>query len=298
MKFTTLSLVVGNEACNAKCPFCVARQTFSITPDKYVPNYKHLETACRLAQSCGVTTCLLTGKGEPTLFPGEVSHFIDVASKYFPIIELQTNGIVFTQEKDKWSKILSEWSDAGLTTMALSVVHFEDHKNQIIYCGEKPQRRYPHLSDTLDFIHEFGISIRLSCIGIKDYIDSLEKLETLVQYANKHNVEQVTWRPVAVPDRSRNDTVSNAARKMSLPENVIQNISQRIGFRGTLLLKLPHGAEIYDIPVKDIDGNVHGQNLCLSNCLTMTPDPESIRQLIYVNAHLRYDWTHEGAIIL
>ena len=59
---------------------------------------------------------------------------------------------------------------------------------------------------------------------------------------------------------------------------------------GTKLLELPHGAIVYD---------VNGQNVCFSNCLTRTDNPENIRQLIFFpDGHLRYDWEYKGAILL
>lgn len=66
-------------------------------------------------------------------------------------------------------------------------------------------------------------------------------------------------------------------------------IHQKVRRNGTLLLSLPHGGEVFDLD---------GQNLCMTNCLTHAPDPESIRQLIYVDGHIRYSWQYEGATII
>jgi hypothetical protein len=58
---------------------------------------------------------------------------------------------------------------------------------------------------------------------------------------------------------------------------------------GTRLRELVHGAIIYDYK---------GQNICLSDCLTMNPKDNSIRQVIFFpDGHVRYDWQHEGAIL-
>ena len=59
---------------------------------------------------------------------------------------------------------------------------------------------------------------------------------------------------------------------------------------GKHLLNLVHGAKVYD---------VNGQNVCLTNALTINTNQDEIRQLIYFpDGHLRYDWQYEGAIIL
>jgi hypothetical protein len=60
--------------------------------------------------------------------------------------------------------------------------------------------------------------------------------------------------------------------------------------KGHQLMKLIHGGVVYD---------VDGQNVCLSNSLTIDPNTEELRQLIFFpDGHLRYDWQYEGAILL
>jgi hypothetical protein len=55
-------------------------------------------------------------------------------------------------------------------------------------------------------------------------------------------------------------------------------------------MELVHGAIVYDL---------HGQNICLTNALTIEPRSDEIRQLIFFpDGHLRYDWQYKGAIIL
>ena len=55
-------------------------------------------------------------------------------------------------------------------------------------------------------------------------------------------------------------------------------------------MSLPHGAEVYDVA---------GQNVCISNCLTIEPDTDNLRQIIvFPDGHIRYDWNYEGAILL
>ena len=55
-------------------------------------------------------------------------------------------------------------------------------------------------------------------------------------------------------------------------------------------MKLMHGATVYDVA---------GQNVCLSNCLTVGKTDEDIRQLIFFpDGKISYDWQHEGARLL
>jgi hypothetical protein len=59
---------------------------------------------------------------------------------------------------------------------------------------------------------------------------------------------------------------------------------------GARLQVLPHGAVVFDY---------RGQNVCLTNCLTIQPEAEQIRQLIFFpSGTIAYDWQHKGATLL
>ena len=295
MKFGTFSIVVGNNACNARCDFCVAKMTEQFDLSCKSIDKRIFNVACRLADKADVTTALITSKGEPTLFPDEITDYLDVlhTNRYFPLIELQTNGLVFLQDKDKWAETLKAWEIMGLTTIALSIVHYENSMNQKIYCDDNVGRYrfdYPDLTETINFLVDLGFSIRLNCIGIKGYIDTPQKVRDLLVFVEGTGHElQVTWRPVQMPDESRNDIIAQKTRELEISQPDISYIHHSVELNGTVLYKLPHGATVYDID---------GQNFCLSNCLTIQPDLDEIRQLIYVDGHIRYDWQHRGAIIL
>jgi len=294
MKFGTFSVVVGNEACNARCDFCVAKMTEQLDLDckMTIDKMRVLKIACRLADKADVTNALLTGKGEPTLFPDEIESYLEVLTEYFPLIELQTNGLLFLKDEEKWTDILLRWKSQGLTTIALSIVHYKNQMNQRIYCdeGEKHRFNYPDLMTTIDFLVGLGFGVRLNCIGIREYIDTPIKILELLDFAKdtRHKL-QVTWRPVQMPDESRSDKVAKRTRELQIPQRNLNHILRWGDVAGTVLYRLPHGATVYD---------VEGQNLCLSNCLTIQPDLDEVRQLIYVDGHIRYDWQHRGAILL
>src|ERR1035437_8479153 len=124
MHFQTFSIVVGTRACNASCPFCISKQTGLFgTPIKV--NWRNFAIACKLAQKAKTTTVLLTGKGEPTLYPDHVTETLKALQSYdFPLIEMQTNGLAIAEGKVS-DETLQSWYDLGLTTIAISVVHWD-----------------------------------------------------------------------------------------------------------------------------------------------------------------------------
>jgi len=135
MKITTFSIVSGGSACNARCPFCVAR----MTPDNGVGtkepevNWRNFRKACLLARQSNVTTVLVTGKGEPTLFPNQITSYLERLQEFeFPMIEMQTNGICIADGKVT-EEHLQRWYDLGMTTIAISIVSYDPAKNHQIY---------------------------------------------------------------------------------------------------------------------------------------------------------------------
>ena len=101
MKIQTMSIVVGGDACNAKCPFCIAKMTNDETDSLKCDsiNFRNLDKAILLAKQSGITTCILTGKGEPTLYIDEITEYLHRVGKEFPFIELQTNGLKFADNR-------------------------------------------------------------------------------------------------------------------------------------------------------------------------------------------------------
>lgn len=291
MKVQTLSVICGTAACNAKCPFCVAK----MTPNQGVDykeqeiNWRNFDIANRFARDNKVSTVLLTGKGEPTLYPEQITGYMEKLSKYdYSFIELQTNGIAIAEDYEKFKPFLKKWHELGMTTIALSVVHYNAEKNREVYSPHNEE--YIDLPDLVEKLHSDGYSVRLNCMMAKGYIDDVEGLEKLVDFAKENKIEQLTVRSINKPEKSENEEVYNWVLEHELSKEKISEIKSYLDKNGSDLLHLPHGAVVYDL---------HGQNICLNNCLTMDTDPEKIRQLIFFpDGHLRYDWQYKGATLL
>lgn len=285
MKIATLSIVVGTEACNATCPFCVSKMTppNGVTLKPPPIRWDRLHKAVQFAKMMDVTTLLLTGKGEPTLFPDSVSDYLAVVGSEFPFVELQTNGLKLI------SSPLERWRIYGLTTVAISVVSYEPEVNRKNYISHRPGVQYPNLPDTIKHIHDAGLSVRLSCVGIKGGIENGVMLNKMIQFARVNEVEQLTLTPATPAGASRNPEVAQWIANNALVSGQIESMKHFLSREGKKLLTLQHGAVVYD---------VYGQNVCLNNCLTL-PKGEEIRQAIFFpDGHLRYDWQYTGAILM
>jgi hypothetical protein len=301
----TMSVVVGSSACNARCPFCVSKMTVEngVGLKAQPIDYRNWEQALLLAEKSGVTTILLTGKGEPTLFPNQISEVLmrlrgPKNTLRFPIIELQTNGIPIADGKLECNSsfgvagdYLQEWYDLGLRTIAISNCGYNPSVNKAIYTPNRPD--YIHLPGLIEKLHGRGFNVRLATVMIRNGIDHSVAAARMIDLAREWKVEQLTLRPVTLPHVVGNQEglpVANWIESKGLNHDGFYEVYAYVRDHGKLLLKLPHGAEVYD---------VKGQNVCMSNCLTHSDSPDTIRQIIYFpDGHLRYSWEYEGAILL
>jgi len=259
-----------------------------VTPKALPTNWRNFDIGCRFAVNGGVSTVILTGKGEPSLFPADISSFLKHLRPYnFPFVELQTNGIVFYQQRAKYERLLKEWYKAGLTTVSISVVHYDDTKNQAVF---QPDAAYMKLVDLIDVLHQACFSVRLSCTMLNGYMDSAEEAKRMIDFSRSCGVEQLSLRELAAPAETADETVSRWVVDHRLSSEKNNEIKQFVQDNGVALMKLFHSAVVYD---------VKGQNVCLTNALTHDASSDEMRQLIFFpDGHLRYDWQYSGAILL
>jgi molybdenum cofactor biosynthesis enzyme MoaA len=290
VKIQTLSIVCGTAACNARCSFCVSKMTpangVELKPQEI--NWRNFDVAAKLARDGGCSTAMITSKGEPTLFPDDVTSFVDRSRRNgFPLIELQTNGIPIWTHREDWQEHLSNWYWGGLTTVAISVVHHDPEVNRKTYVPYKDA--YIDLPGLIALLHDVGFAVRLAVVGTKGAIDSWDGLVEMIGFAKANKVEQLTWRPVNAPEATDNADVQHACRTLAVPVENFWKIEHKLTAQATVLLDNPHGMRVYD---------VNGQNLALATSLS-PPRSNEIRQIIFFpSGRIAYDWCHEGARIL
>lgn len=287
MKIETFSIIAGNGACNARCPFCISKMTGNDVQLEPI-NEINFNKACRLAQINGVTNVLVTGKGEPTLFPDQITQFIKLMKPYqFPIIELQTNGIVIANNWKKYEEYLKTWHKLGLTIISLSIIHHDPEINRQNYLPYLNQ--YPDLPDLVNKLHQLGFTVRFSVTLVKGGIDSVNKMERMIQKSKEWEVEQLTLRKVAAPNKSLDDKTYVWTKTHELSQQTLSEMEEYLYDHGNKIAEFNYGGSIFD---------VDGQNVVFTNALTIKPNTEEFRQAIYYpDGHLRFDWQYKGAII-
>ena len=285
------SLIAGTGACNAECPFCVSKMTglseIGLKPQPI--NWRNFEKAAQLAKDYQVGSVIITGKGEPTLFPDQISDYLTHLKKFnFPLIDLQTNGLNLDRQSEHFNSYLRQWYDQGLAFVALSIVNHLPEENRKIYTPHFKQ--YVELPRLVDKLHKIGFSVRFSVTLFDGGIDDAEKAGQMIDFTKKLAVEQLTLRRVAKPNNSENPEIDLWTQVHLLSDSRLQEIRRYLEENGHRLLHTGHGTIIYDVA---------GQNVCLTNALTLEMDPEKIRQIIfYPNGRVRFDWQYQGATIL
>ncbi|MCA8939456.1 MAG: radical SAM protein [Planctomycetes bacterium] len=318
MQIQTLSLVVGTAACDADCPFCVSKMTgFGELPDSPLLNQAHLRKAIALAKMGGCTTALITGKGEPTLYPSHIHDLLeaDLASA-FPFIELQTNGMILYKalygKHPKLTKLhLLRWLEGGLNTIAISSAGYIDSElhtakhEALVELNAKHYGRgkgYLPMTMLVDGLHHLGFTVRLCVMAQKGGIDTIQDVALQVTSAKRLGVDQLTIRPLTAPGTSNSVEASKYVQEHApecfnnhapqIPGQSVDDtsvISKWASLRGTLLRRLQGGGEVYDIG---------GQNLGVYNCLTVDKDADLRSLIFYANGRLTYSWQHPGAVLL
>ena len=291
MKFKMFSVIVGSPACIAACPFCGSGETPNDDNMKSCEiNWRNLKIAANLANRSNVDTVMLTSRGEPLLFPDQISDYLHHLKEFnFPFIELQTNGILLQKNKEKYDKYLKEWYEEGLTTITISVVSHRKELNKKNYLQDKSE--YIDLPELIKYLHELKFCVRLTCVCCKNMMDNSKEVAEFIKFAKDNKVEQVTLRPVN--DEYRRESAHLWILDNKLTDENKNDIKNYLETNGTKLLELERIGTIYD---------VNGQNVLFSLPLTKytrDTNPENLRNLIFFqDGHIRYEWEMEGGILL
>lgn len=289
-----LSLVVGSNACMAKCPFCVSGETpckenMTVEDIGFVASMK-LKKAIMLAENSGVDTVMLTSRGETLLYPEDITYYMGMLrGKRFPFIELQTNGLILAKKWEEYEEKLHSWFAQGLSTITISNVSYSPKINSTVYTNN--DKKYMDLPGLIEKLHKIGFTVRLTCVMCNDWMDTSKKVQGYLTFAKNNSVEQVTMRPLN--DEYRRKSAQDWITEHKIPEDKLMEIWNWMNENGTALLEIPRVGTVFD---------VNGQNVMFSKPLTKyTRDlsPDNGRNLIFFReGRVAYEWEMEGGTLL
>ena len=274
----TLSVIIG-EGCNNDCKFCISKLTFKAEPKCRFWREK-LHKACEVAKRGNSDTVIITSKGEPTLSP-DLLYTIETCAKYFPIVELQTNGIVIDHT------LADNMARKGLTTVAISCVSYRHEDNK-----EMLGKNSPELEKVVSVCKEWGLLTRACIIMTNRICGTMDLLLDQITGLKRIGFDQVTLRIMGTPDLSLVQTTPKAKKVIDwIAENSIPKDSISIKNwveNYPLIRKFPWGSEIRLI---------EGIPVCLTDCLS-EEQGNDLRYVIYFpDGHLRTRWDVAGTML-
>ncbi len=251
MNIQTISIVVPTKSCINKCKMCVSRMREQCEYEVKIDTVQ-IEKRIKYAVMNGVNTCILTGTGEALQNIKFLTILRDLFIKMeypFPNIEIQTSGVLLTNDNIKLLKEL------GVNTISLSVSNiFNDDRNmEIIGVPELLKFR---LDDLIIDLKKHNFNIRLSLNMTRDY-DEISPKE-IIEKAKELGADQVTFRQLYHNGDESFEQTKWVMKNACLPETInnIKNYIEgiRIGHRlhisngkGTYLYTLPFGGKVYSI---------------------------------------------------
>jgi uncharacterized Fe-S cluster-containing radical SAM superfamily enzyme len=242
-----------------------------------------LAEVARFAANHGVDQVMLTGKGEPTLWPAEIDACLSTIEPFnFPHVDLQTNGILIANGVIA-PDVLSRWRDRGLGLASISLVHYDPVRNREVYLPYR--ERYPSLASIVDPIHAAGLAVRLALVMVAGYIEDAPAFADFLSVAKSLGVEQVTARPVNRPSISRSDSIGAYVDGHTVSAAGLTRIATYLS-GSRVVSHLPGNGIVYD---------VNGISVCLATSLTHEGPGEVHRQLIaYPDGSVATSWESDA----
>jgi len=290
-KALTYTVVSGSMACPNNCPICISKMTpdYNIGTKEPRVDWNQFNKATQIAVNYNARYFLLTSKGEGTLFPAQITEFLHkVEGKPFDRRELQTEGYVIARGGRLYDEFLRIWRNHGLDLVAVSIYHYNNNKNYEIF---RPKDNRPYdLQKLINQFHSHNLKVRLSCVMLKGYIDSVEEVSKLIDFSKQNGVFQLTLRKADKPQNPLDEKVAQYVDEHGVNDIEFNtNLANFLEENGTLCDILPHGALIYEVNGQNV-GVTTGlspkfggkKTREITDCLKNKPSDEELRQLIFI----------------
>jgi len=284
-KIYSVSALVGSGACNGNCSFCAGKhlREQAANPLTHGAWRRNLEAAIKLSSRYGGWSLSLTGSGEPTCDPADVTEALEIYAAcakqgaFFPNVNLFTNGILFGDKEfaDQW---LPLWKSFGLTNVAVSIHAASQHGQARTY----GLRSYPFFSDIFGNICRH-VGLRCTLLLQRGKIDNAKAYEDAVCFLRDAGCGNITSWPIGNPDGTRNDFTPSRLGLMGIRQWLRQNA------------KFCHG-HVWGGGVYDWYGSI----LRIMDYVSKhDPKADFVRQLVvFQDGTVAYSWIREGALCM
>ena len=200
---TNMFRLVATEACNAKCKYCLAKNT---PKNGQSQSLESIGKAAKEAKENGAEEASITG-GEP-LLDKSIIQKIKTVRKHFSKINLQTNGILLENPK--------EIKKAGITTIIINLPSY-DKKTYETLTGTKKFNKV--ISNIKKAVKE-NLNVRVNSVLVKDYTADHAHCLKMIEFSKKLGIKELTFTQL-VP-------ANKFAKKHRTSLNTIKQMLQRL----------------------------------------------------------------------
>jgi len=271
MKANNMTISVPTGPCD-KCPYCISKMTPSVETN--IENFwGNFDKAMAYADKAGVTTVLITGKGEPIDNIEQLQTVVNDLARLSFIVELQTKLVT-----NKDLKTIKDGDLYNVDVFAISV----DNMNQLskIY---KLHTYYPNAVIRITF----NVNDKLS-----GFLDNPLIMDKMFEDLKNNGVRQVTFRLLTIPNHRLNtyesDEVADYIKKYTTID-IFSRISLYVKPH-RVIRTLNFGPVVFD---------VNGISVTVMDyCIQDKESGDNIRSLIYhSDGHMYTSWSSLASII-
>ena len=206
-KIYSVSVVMGNLNCNAKCSFCAGKTLNKHPFSEKLKNqhFRNIETAIKLSARYGGWSLSITSAGEPTCDPELLTEILEVYASckrdgaYMPNVNVFTNGILLA-DKDFCDKWLPKWRELGLTNFAISIHDLKLKDNAEVYGIET----YPAYGEIIKNVQKHGIGVRATLLLQRGHIETSSDYKNAIKGLINWGFNNITSWAIGNSDGSRN----------------------------------------------------------------------------------------------
>ncbi len=291
MKASTLSICMPYLECDKvpRCPFCVSMMTPHSEPNPALWQ-RNLPKAISLAKASGVTSAMITGKGEPLYNPEAVMTVLRQLSD-FPT-EVQTNGI---------------WLNNNLGNRDVDAIHglYCTGLNVTAISIDSPER-FNEFGPLFEKLSDTGFVVRLT-LCVTDAFEHLEAYH-LINLCKCYKVHQLLLRHVTIPDGTSKTSPQAKWIREHAKGYQYERLAKELAnyklmgdfpagdgiWSGVIeprpVRVLPHGDTVYDI---------NGIGVSWSDyCVQAKTNGDDCRSIILrENGHVYTSWSADGSIL-
>ena len=290
MNIQSISIVVPTRKCVNNCKFCVSKMHDNIPEGEDGFNKFNITKRIKYAQANGITSCIITGTGEPLQnreFLIKLKELFKELNYPFPNVELQTTGVLLGLNQNNKFINLDLLKELGVNNISLSVSSiFKDNINMEII--GMPKKEHFNLKERIFWLKLNGFNVRLSI----NMTNELDKYTThgIFEQIQKLNPDQLTFRELWYDGNMMDLDESKWVINNSVSTEKINLIRDYIKLHGTKLYKLPYGFDVY---------SVHGMSTIIDDdCMANENDEYSLKYVVLQpDGKLYCRWDDPGSLI-